>query len=1726
MPKRTLKRDVTTEDLLKSDSDDENYDDHAVTERSPRKSRKTPGKKPSGKKKGAAGGAGRGRGKPKKTNRYDSEDEDDIEDTDLSEILTEEDAEEEEEPTQPVAIGRNGRPRRGAALKAQKNATVMAQSSDSESIESNSHDGESDSDKELNPRRSAAAKAPGTGPTTIIVLKYKSRLVAQTQDPPDPEGPQPTRRVTRATSATPAAAAAATPSQTQSQRPAVGGKGPMGGYKATRGRGASAEPSRRSGRLAHTDVPLAAFSNSGKHVVLSNLQPTAPSDIPEESSVEESREHEQDEEVPEKVENADEESGDDDTGASNKQQGDVEAQESQTDQTKEDDVPETTTAAAEVGESISRDDTGHEADEDEDDGPTKRIRTRAATSRPVSTPSPRTLRSAGDPTSSVEKSKKPDSQPTRRLKRGAKRAGRATSRKAGSEDEDYHEEGEEAEQSDDSMSSRTRAAAKPQEKANSSGEDGEYSDARSSRKRARGPGSEEPESQAELQQELEDLQPSPKRPRRTQRRQFSGNESATATEPRLRRRVGQVDYRILRPEMAAVLDDNDAGTSTPSKRRAGNALSHSKSLFDTNGPFGGDVVPFFGRHTAPVDIDSDSSDEEAIRRRGRGTGLGGMSGMTPTGAHAPGLLPAVAQTHNADALQAGAPANLGKVTKSAKNALADADPLGISPDVTFDSIGGLDDRIQQLKEMVMLPLMYPEIFKAKKVTPPRGVLFHGPPGTGKTLLARAVASSFTGADGKKVTFYMRKGADCLSKWVGEAERQLRLLFDEARANQPSIIFFDEIDGLAPVRSSKQEQIHASIVSTLLALMDGMDGRGQVVVIGATNRPDSVDPALRRPGRFDREFYFPLPTTEARRAILDIHSKGWEPPLADEFKDQLAKLTKGYGGADLRALCTEAALNAMQRTYPQIYKSLDKLKVDPHSVIVTARDFMMSLRKITPSSERSTASGASPLPEHVVPLLSKQLERVKECLKGIFPEFKRLTPLEEAEYEDDVLDAEEGFAREMMMENFESARIYRPRLLIHGTSGLGQQYLAAAVLHFMEKVHVQSFDLATLLSDATRTPETALVQFFTEIKRHKPSVIFIPNVDVWYRTLPAAAIAAFKGLLQSIAPNDRVLLFGISEVPVDKLDPDLTRDLFGYSKRDRFELERPDEGARFLYFDKVMSHIRKSPRDFPQDPTNRKKRKLPELERASPPPKREQTDDEKRAIALRDRQLKNHLKLRLNNLMENLKQKYRRFKKPVIEHEVIIRILDPPAGNSSLVESDIPAQPERFRPYQDADNVLRVEDTLTGKVYYNMDLDIIEDRFSNGFYSTPRQFLMDVERIRHDAKLVGDKENQRKANEMLTNAEVYIADIEMDTAFVGQCEDMYQREKQRASEKKRRAEQKKTALGEQQKLLEAGSRNGSRPGSKSNSESTAIAGMPHETPIVIPKTPAPKQPVGGLFGEQSGFDDSAMFNVASSAAATGGTTHPPESNRDSNFSLYHTPPLHRPMMAPSQPTQLTQMGSGPGGIVGVALVATTDLSVIVNDASTTTSGGKRTSDGTAGTGSQPHSNPQSNSNGYGGDSHDQLQQWGDFGIPGKGDSQLPATQVLQSSQGQHSSQGYAHSTPASQATGPIFPYSQTDSSPASVPHPSQVWPIPPPPVPMLKCSAAIMEGVQKKLTQGTSGYNVEQLEQVNAAIMDYVWKSRTNYNREEVARQALEVFNEVNGDIQSLQRTLAVSGSFE
>ena len=805
----------------------------------------------------------------------------------------------------------------------------------------------------------------------------------------------------------------------------------------------------------------------------------------------------------------------------------------------------------------------------------------------------------------------------------------------------------------------------------------------------------------ELAEELDDLKGSSRR-----RRAARAREEIIMDQPRQRRAAQkQVDYRIINPELQFPPEEDDGPPvqSTPSKR-ARSGVTGYRSLFSTYGPFGGagGPPPVLGGPEglgATAGADSDSSDEENMARP-KPPGVGGLIGMTPTTNHAPslGLFPATAaQVHGADPAQT--PANLGKVKD--KQALADADPLGVDQNINFDAVGGLQGHIDQLKEMVALPLLYPEVFQRFHVTPPRGVLFHGPPGTGKTLLARALASSVS-SQGRKVTFYMRKGADALSKWVGEAEKQLRLLFEEARKNQPSIIFFDEIDGLAPVRSSKQEQIHASIVSTLLALMDGMDGRGQVIVIGATNRPDSIDPALRRPGRFDREFYFPLPNLTARRAIMDIHTKGWNPPLASAFKDDIAHATKGYGGADLRALCTEAALNAVQRRYPQIYKSNEKLQIKPETINVTAKDFMISIKKMIPSSERSASSGAAPLPKQIEPLLRQPLKEIENAVADVLPQKKRLTALEEAEFED--AEDDRGMMAERMQQEFERSRVFRPRLLIRGIPGMGQQYLAGALLNHFEGLHVQSFDLPTLLSDSTRSSEAAIIQLFTEVKRHKPSVIYVPNVDVWYRTVGNAVISTFLGLLRTLAPTDPILLLGVLECPENEVDPDMIRDLFGFSRKNQYRVERPNTNARKEYFDAVVEYLNNSPADFPE-PANRKKRVFEALPPVPPEPEKGPaplSKAEEKAQKKKDRLLLNQLKVRIQPVMDHIKMKYKKFRAGVIDDSQITYLYE--EDDPAIVTTDLPLEQMQMvmnRPFEKATDdhgEAGLREAATGKFY--------------------------------------------------------------------------------------------------------------------------------------------------------------------------------------------------------------------------------------------------------------------------------------------------------------------------------------------------------------------------------------------------------------------------------------------
>ena len=264
--------------------------------------------------------------------------------------------------------------------------------------------------------------------------------------------------------------------------------------------------------------------------------------------------------------------------------------------------------------------------------------------------------------------------------------------------------------------------------------------------------------------------------------------------------------------------------------------------------------------------------------------------------------------------------------------------------VTYEDIGGLGGEIRKIREMVELPLKYPEIFRRLNIEPPKGVLLYGPPGCGKTLLAKAVANE---AD---ANFYAINGPEIASKYYGESEAKLRSIFKKAQENAPSIIFIDEIDAIAPKREEVTGEVEKRIVSQLLALMDGLEARGQVVVIAATNRPEALDPALRRPGRFDREIEIRVPDQKGRLEILQIHTRGM-PLASDVSLEKLAEITHGYTGADLALLCREAAMNALRRYLPK-FESMESV---PSSlldeIVVTMNDFMKAYREIVPTALR-------------------------------------------------------------------------------------------------------------------------------------------------------------------------------------------------------------------------------------------------------------------------------------------------------------------------------------------------------------------------------------------------------------------------------------------------------------------------------------------------------------------------------------------------------------------------------------------------------------------------------------------------------------------------------------------------------------------------------------------------------------------------------------------------------
>ncbi|KAG5890643.1 hypothetical protein JTB14_034932 [Gonioctena quinquepunctata] len=535
-------------------------------------------------------------------------------------------------------------------------------------------------------------------------------------------------------------------------------------------------------------------------------------------------------------------------------------------------------------------------------------------------------------------------------------------------------------------------------------------------------------------------------------------------------------------------------------------------------------------------------------------------------------------------------------------------PETLDARVRFNSIGGLDSHIQCLKEMILLPMMYPEVFRQFQIQPPRGVLFHGPPGTGKTLIARALANECSFGK-RKVSFFLRKGADLLSKWIGESEKQLRLLFEQAAEMKPSIIFFDELDGLAPVRSSRQDQVHASIVSTLLALMDGLADRGEVIVIGATNRIDAIDPALRRPGRFDRELFFPLPSRSERAAILDVHTASWSSPPNGQMLDYLAENTVGYCGSDLRALCSEAVIQSFRRIYPQVYSSEHRLLLDPENVKVEKVDFMRAKSLLVPASQRILCEDYENSGANFSPRSQATLAKVK------------LSP-----------------------------NVRPAQLLITGDgSEHGQaSHLAPAILFKMEHIHAYLLDLAALYQETGRSAEEACIQVFGEARKNIPSIVYIPSIDKWWALVTDTVRAIFKSQLTQLDPNIPILFLATADTLYYKLPTEIQM-IFSHYRKEVIEVKPPNSEIRKLFYgplliDGSLKPARKS-RDKAKTP--------PPLPRAPTPPPAPLNEEQIKKLHETEEHTLRELRIFLRDMCKKLANNklFYMFTKPVDTEEV-------------------------------------------------------------------------------------------------------------------------------------------------------------------------------------------------------------------------------------------------------------------------------------------------------------------------------------------------------------------------------------------------------------------------------------------------------------------------------------------
>ena len=404
---------------------------------------------------------------------------------------------------------------------------------------------------------------------------------------------------------------------------------------------------------------------------------------------------------------------------------------------------------------------------------------------------------------------------------------------------------------------------------------------------------------------------------------------------------------------------------------------------------------------------------------------------------------------------------------------------GYIPRVTYEDIGGLEEAIKQVREMIELPLKHPELFERLGIEAPKGVLLHGPPGTGKTLLAKAVANE------TNANFYSLSGPEIMSKYYGESEENLRRVFKEAIENAPSIIFIDEIDSIAPKREEVSGEVERRVVAQLLALMDGLEERGKVVVIGATNRINAIDPALRRPGRFDREIEIGIPDKKGRREILEIHTRGM--PLAKDVDlDKLAEITHGYSGADLEALCKEAAIRALRRILPKIDLEADKIPAEIlNKLEVTEKDFYEAFKSMTPSALREVIIESPNVRWEDIGGLKDAKQKLKEAVEW---------PLKYNEV-------------------FSYMDAKPPKgILLYGPPGTGKTLLAKAVATESEANFI-SVKGPEFLSKWVGESERAVRETFRKARQAAPCIIFFDEID---------AIAPSRGSLGDSHVTERVI----------------------------------------------------------------------------------------------------------------------------------------------------------------------------------------------------------------------------------------------------------------------------------------------------------------------------------------------------------------------------------------------------------------------------------------------------------------------------------------------------------------------------------------------------------------------------------------------------------------------------